>query len=307
MEIGAVRTNAQGVAQDLWFVGGRANVANGLEVWATDPVSQSRRSYATRTVTTASKIAFWRFLGDTNYEIYALRPDGSHSVRLTYSGALDVEPTWSADGRKIAWVSDEGGMPSIHLMNADGSGQMRVGNTLGSWQPALSPDGGQIAASGGPDGWYIYVVNADGTSLRRLTRGSAEEHEPAWSPDGGKIAFDRAGQGIVIINADGSGERALTAAAGGNMPAWSPDGSTIAFAGQALGQTGLFLMNADGSNVRRVTDSYARYPTWSPDGGSIAFGSSGINVIKADGSGLTRLTGPTMDEDHPTWSGCTAR
>jgi len=101
----------------------------------------------------------------------------------------------------------------------------------------------------------IYVMNADGSRQRRLTRNATIYRGLAWSPDGRKIAFasDRRGNfDIYVMNADGSGMRRLTGnPAQDTAPAWSPDGRKIAFASGYL-ITAIYVMNADGSGERRV-------------------------------------------------------
>src|ERR687888_1213770 len=76
----------------------------------------------------------------------------------------------------------------------------------------------------------VYVVNGDGTGLRQLTTGPAQEFDPSWSPDGRRVAY-RVDPGlgasdVYVMNADGSGQRRI---AGGISPAWSPDGALIAY------------------------------------------------------------------------------
>jgi WD40-like Beta Propeller Repeat len=96
--------------------------------------------------------------------------------------------------------------------------------------PVWSPDGRRIAFTSRRDGnWEVYVVNADGSGQRRLTRNAAGDFAPTWSPDGRKIVFERRrdvnpmGGGLYVVNADGSGQRRLTRD-GQDAPAWSPDG-----------------------------------------------------------------------------------
>jgi TolB protein len=174
----------------------------------------------------------------------------------------------------------------------------------------------------------IYVINADGTGLRRLTRNTVNDSNPVWSPDGGKIALvrDRDNQhataNIYVMNADGSGQRRLTPnlrLAGRGRPsvelAWSPDWKKIAFVAGAsyLGGGDIFVINADGSGLRNVTNSVTTTFdfAWSPDGRRIAYldykglrgASAPLYVVNADGTGKQRLTGPLMvDLGSPSWS-----
>ena len=179
---------------------------------------------------------------------------------------------------------------------------------------SAAPASGRIAFASDRDGnWEIYVMNADGSGVTRLTNNDAGDWVPSWSPDGGRIAFssDRDGDfEIYVMNADGSGVTRLTDNdADDATPSWSPDGGRIAFHSVRDGNWEIYVMNADGSGVTRLTDNDADdwVPSWSPDGRRIAFASDRdgnweIYVMNADGSGVTRLTDSDGSDRFPSWS-----
>lgn len=158
----------------------------------------------------------------------------------------------------------------------------------------------------------IYVMNADGSNVTQVTHNDVNEFDPIWSPNGKQLAFGscQAACDVVVINADGSGERTLIT--DGFPGAWSPDGKQIAFASSRDGDDEIFVMNSDGSGVAQLThnDDIRDFATaWSPSGKQILFqsdrdGNTEFYVMNADGSGVTRLTdNPASDEgDHAGWS-----
>jgi len=163
------------------------------------------------------KIAFVRTPGgDPGWEdIYTMSPHGQGVKRLTNYPQEDLEPAWSPDGSKIAFMSFRGNLGvwttyTLYTMNANGTGVERlIKNPRDDHEPAWSPDGSKIAFARYSDGEdEIYTVNADGTGLKRLTNNPKEDSAPTWSPDGNRIAFHSKRDGnyeIYTIKPNGTG------------------------------------------------------------------------------------------------------
>ena len=265
----------------------------------------------------------------TNWEIYVMNADGSAQTRVTNSSGTDAEPAWSPDGAKLAFYREVNFSPDIFSMTfGDAAPATNLTNTANvwDWHPAWKPDGSAIAFTRiNGSNWGVYTMSAaNGSGQTRISSQLAFEFMPAWSPDGSKLAVTcRAGgategsKDICVMNADGTGVVNLIPLAGQEDfdPAWSPDGSKIAFTSNRDGGNSnyeIYVMNADGSNQRRLTFSdpaapaWDHEPTWSPDGTKIAFSSARdgnyeIYVMNADGSGQTNLTNSPGNDDQPSW------
>ncbi len=253
-------------------------------------------------------------------DIYVMNLDGTGLTKFVEGR----DPSWSPDGSQIAFRTgnpDKGGglETKINLIDADGTDLRTItpdtyGEPSGeAGPPVWSPDGSEIAFDtlGG-----IYVMAPDGSDLQLVSQYQGKyacyDLEPSWSPDGSKLVFavlcDGGNDGIWVVNADGTGKTQLAAPDRISdywSPAWSPDGTRIAFVGVSGGPAAyrydLYVMNPDGSDVRKLTDgsAYPSLPAWSPDGSKIAYtenqqGNTRIFLMDADGTNVVPLaTSPT--------------
>ena len=265
--------------------------------------------------------------------IYTMSTDGTNLIKL----AQGSTPSWSPDGTQIVFSFGlgrfRGDVKDIYIMDANGANRVNLtqGRHNVNHSPVMSPDGTKIAfTSYRDDNFEIYVMNADGKNSKNLTLHLDSDTSPTWSPDGRKIAFAslQVAEGvlnhsdILVMDADGANRTNITQnpRAYNTMPSWSPDGSKIAFvAVRNVNRIDLwnsdldvFVMNADGTNLVRLTED-ARFnvlPSWSPDSKRIVFvrathddiTDSDIYVMNADGTGLVNLTQtPGVGEFHPAW------
>jgi TolB protein len=215
----------------------------------------------------------------------------------------------SSSGGKIVFACYINQIDQICIMNADGSGRRQLTSLPSTaFYPSLSPDGRTVYFSSNQSGTFeIYSIDINGNGLKRLTSGIGALYAPELSPDGSKIVFTNHGNGIWVMDADGSNPRAITFKDDID-PTWSPDGSMIAFASNRSGMRQLYVASANGNNVEQVTDlnNMGGRSTWSPDGKKLAFyrgpsGDRNIYVINISGEGLDRLTNGG-DNLGPSWS-----
>lgn len=250
------------------------------------------QAHAQRTAapTTAGLIAFSRQNPSHRDQIYVVKPNG-HELRALTSARLDaVDPVWSPNGKQIAYIA--GQYDRLYVMNSGGGHKHLVSNGAGpvggATRPTWSPDGKRLLFYVTTFGGHaLYVVDVDGTHLRRLS--SIDAYDPAWSPRGDLIAVTLRGNRIAELNTAGAKVRILTRPGFcADWPTWSPDGKMIAYAasrGSCGRPSSIHVVNVDGSDDKPVTHhrlgTFDQSPSWSPNGDEIAFQCAGGPIFGA--------------------------
>jgi|GEM_PF-4771317 len=253
--------------------------------------------------------------------------------QLTRGPYGEDSPSWSPAGTRLAYAQTRAGvrLPGLSAPQitsqivirdmASGRVTTLTARGLEAQTPAWSPHGDRIAyvetpvASGAQTTYpEIWTVGTNGRGARQLTHNSVSDATPTLSPAGGVIAFARertagaANWDIWTMRPDGSGQRLL--ARNGMKPAFSPSGRLIAFGQPSGGWTAccqradLMVMDASGHH-RRLLVKNGNGPSWSPDGSQIVFyrlfKHAELWVVRADGTGLRRLTSPADHAYGPEW------
>lgn len=264
-------------------------------------------------------------------EIWIMNADGTEKQNLTNNPAIDSSPSWAPDGKKIVFVSSRDGNREIYVMNSDGTNQKNLTNNPSvDYAPRWSPDGKKIAFLSTRDrkeydrnislkkdmNVEIYVINSDGTDLKRMTNHPGKDSDCVWSPDGEKIGFSSIrdnNEDIYTVNVDGSGLRRLTTYSGDDeFAGWSPDGKQLYFVSDRekgatktymnMGDYKTYFMDVDGSNVKKFMESLPWGGIkWSPDG-KVIMTSKGEDLyfLNPDGTENQKFEGKAMS--NMSWS-----
>ena len=251
--------------------------------------------------------------------VWTASVDGSSAVEASKLLApAAAQLAWSPDGTRVAVVVGDiyAGLQLL-VVKTDGSAPIAVANGVAIAPPSWSPDGTSIAytLANAAD---IAIAKADGSGSMLPIRDATRDEAPAWSPDGSRIAFFREAAGGFVLYAmhpDGSGLQQLGTVRAPDPsqgpldpPVWSPNGSHLAFGSSVVAgwarysyyyKRDVYIVNADGANERRLTDSGSLYagqtPSWSPDGRRLAFlsarsGGWQLYDMNTDGSCETQVT-----------------
>jgi TolB protein len=257
-------------------------------------------------------------------EIYIMDSDSENIQPVTKNKTLNLSPEW-LDSRSLLYTSYRKVLPQLYIARiGEGIERQITDKTRFNLGAAVSPGKDKIAVAmenmaGNID---IYMMNTDGSDIRRVTTSDAIDLSPAWSPDSRFLAFvsDRTGSPqIYLLNLLAGSESSrnrpvrLTQEGGYNTsPAWSPDGKRIAFVARIEGQFDLFMINLDkeGRNTitRLTTTPFSEEdPGWSPDGRMLVYcsnqrGNYDVYTISIFSGKTRRLTDWDAYDGAPAWS-----
>lgn len=266
--------------------------------------------------------------GAQTKEIFVMDWDGANVDQVSTHRSISISPAWSPDNSKIAYTSYVKRV-GAKFRNAD---MLILDLASGKRSLVSYRQGINSGATFAPDNKHIYLTISQGTSpdiykmtlngdlAGKITNGPAGalNVEPAMSKNG-TLAFssDRAGRPMIYTaDADGSNVKRITFAGVFNSsPSWSPDGKKIAFSGQSDNNFDIFVMNADGTGMIRLTSakkSNGRMasnedPSFSPDGRFVMYtsdrtGKSQIYISTVDGTEERRVTNDNHNYYKPKWS-----
>jgi TolB protein len=249
--------------------------------------------------------------------IYQADYDGANQRRLTITRSLDLAPVWEPNGASILYFSYRTGYPDLVLQSLKDGRPPQFparGNPQNqNFLPAWSHDGTKIAFMSNRDGNpEIYVMNRDGSGLRRITNHPMADATPTWSPSGNQLAFtsDRSGSPqVYVVNLDGTGLVRISDTSYCDRATWSPPPlNEIAYASRNGPGYEIRIFDFGTRTSRSITDGIGsnESPAFSPNGRHIAFvsdrtGRQQIYTIARDGTDLKQMTKDGANK-YPSWS-----
>ena len=221
---------------------------------------------ADETADSPSGSILYSSIGPRGWDVYVLDAGTTEPRQLTDHPALDYNAVLSPDGETIAFVSERDGIPNLYTIRRNGSDLKQVTDSFSlDDHPAWSPDSSQIAFSSTREpsdrvgqAWNaVFVMNADGSGVKRVSPQGVTDYSPAWSPDGKWLACasgqgDAGGTELYIMKPDGSDRKRVVA--DGGWPTFSSDGQWLYFHryNKDANSWGVWRVKLDGTDEKRV-------------------------------------------------------
>ncbi len=260
-----------------------------------------------------SKIAFISKIGQ-NKEVFICDFDGYRPIQITHGKSIALSPSWSSDGKYLAYTSFARGKPDIYIKDLQQNRGFVVDfkgiNITPAWVPSKFELAACLSFSGDQE---IYLLTGQGKIIKRLTKNWGIDVSPTFSPDGKKMAFvsKRAGTPQIYIKDLTTGNLTRLTFQGNynTSPAWSPSGEKIAYVGIVKGKINIYTIGVNGGDPVQLTSDSGdnENPSWSPDGSLIVFSStregvSRIYVMTATGNDQRCLLKIKGAQSEPDWS-----
>ena len=249
------------------------------------------------------------------YALHVADSDGANAFSVFSSPQPILSPTWSSDGRRLAYVSYEGSRPRIFVHDLATAARRVVAEFPGlNNAPSFSPDGSRLAMTLSRDGnAEIYTLGLESGRLQRMTENPGIDTEPVWSPDGRHIVFtsDRSGRPqLYRTSATGQGapERLTFTGSYNARAAFAPDGSRIAFVHGDKDGYHIAIMEAEEQELRVLTKGRLdESPSFAPNGRMILYattngGRPALAAVSVDGRFHQRLSIDEATVREPAWS-----